>query len=244
VGSLQWSALNPSAPVEVNGATDAQFGPFTYGSGGWGASSAPSARQGAAELVRVGDRVVAARWDVGKGRVLWSGMNLMAHDATSGSADEDAFLANQFAWLFAPSGAASSQVSIQPSWAGSDQVSLALEPSAGPSLVLFKESLFPGWTARLVTPNGSSSVDLAGSEMDFMLAYLATVPPGSSLVFTYGPTDAVYLSWAVSVLGLLTMLTWMVRPGWWRRVLGPGARLLVGVRNRARSRVGWNEDEG
>ncbi len=244
VASLRWSALNSSAPVKVDGATDPQFGPFTYGNGGWGASSAPSARQGATELVRVGDRVVAARWDLGRGRVLWSGMNLMAHDATSGSANEDVFLANQFAWLFAPSGAASSQVSIQPTWTGSDQVSLALEPSAGPSLVLFKESLFPGWTARLVTPNGSSSVDLAGSEMDFMLADLGSVPPGSRLVFTYGPTAAVYVSWAVSMLGLVAMLTWMVRPGWWRRLWRPGARTLSGMRERASARFGWNEDEG
>lgn len=244
VASLQWSALNPSAPVEVNGATDPQFGPFKYGSGGWGASSAPSARQGATELVRVGDRVVAARWDVGKGRVLWSGMNLMAHDATSGSAVEDAFLASQFSWLFAPAAASFPQVAIQPTWIGSAQASLALEPSAGPSLVLFKESLFPGWTARLVTPNGSSSVDLAGSEMDFMLADLGSVPPGSRLVFTYGPTFPVYLSWALSALSLVAMLVWMMRPRWWRRVWGPGARWLIGTRDRATSRFVWSEDEG
>jgi hypothetical protein len=244
VASLRWSALDPSAAVQVDGSTDEQFGRFTYGSGGWGASSAPSARQGATELVRVGSRVVAARWDVGQGRVLWSGMNLMAHDATSGSADEDRFLANQFAWLFAPTVAAASQVSIQPSWTGSDQVSLALEPSAGPSLVLFKESLFPGWTARLVTPNGSSSIELMGSEMDFMLADLASVPPGATLVFTYGPTVAVHLTWAVSAISLAMMLIWMLRPRWWRRVWSQGARSLVGTGNRTRSRFGWNEDEG
>jgi hypothetical protein len=121
---------------------------------------------------------------------------------------------------------------------------LALEPSAGPSLVLFKESLFPGWTARLVTPNGSTNVDLVGSEMDFMLADLGSVPPGSTLVFTYGPTLAVYISWAVSVISLVAMLIWMLQPNWWRQVWGPGARVLVGVRDRATSRLAWNEDEG
>jgi len=242
VATLRWSALDPTAPVQVDGAADAQFGAFTYGSGGWGASSAPSARQGATELVRVGDRVVAARWDVGRGRVLWSGMNLMAHDATSGSADEDRFLADQLGWLFSPAGAASSQVSLQPSWNGSDQASLALEPSAGPSLVLFKESLFPGWTARLITPSGSSRVDLVGSEMDFMLANLGSVPPGSTLVFTYGPTTAVYLSWALSVLTLVMMSTWALRPRWFGRMSSPGASLLAGIR--ARARFDWNEDEG
>jgi hypothetical protein len=244
VASLRWSALDPSAAVQVDGAPDQQFGPFTYGSGGWGASSAPAVRQGATELVRVGGRVVAARWDVGKGRVLWSGMNLMAHDATSGSPREDIFLADQLAWVFAQGSGRSPQISIQPTWTGSDRASLALAPSAGPSLVLFKESLFPGWSATLVTPNGSSTVDLVGSEMDFMLADLATVPSGSQLVFTYGPTTAVYLSWAVSAISLVAMLTWMLRPLWWRRIWSPGARLVVGTRNRALSRVAWNEDEG
>jgi hypothetical protein len=244
VASLRWSALDPLAPVQVDGATDQHFGPFTYGSGGWGASSAPSVRQGATELVRVGDRVVAARWDVGRGRVLWSGMNLMAHDATSGSADEGRFLADQLGWLFAPPAGATSQVSLQPSWNGSDQVSLALEPSTGPSLVLLKESLFPGWTARLVTPNGSSSVDLVGSEMDFMLANLGSVPQGSTLVFTYGPTIAVYLSWALSVVSLVMMLTWALLPRWFRRLTSPGARLLAGMRDRASARFNWSDDDG
>jgi hypothetical protein len=243
VASLQWSALDPSAPVRIDGVTDPQFGPFTYGSGGWGASSAPSVREGATELVRVGSRVVAARWDVGKGRVLWSGMNLMAHDASSGSPGEDRFLAQQFAWLFA-SDNARPQVSLEPSWTGSDQVSLALEPSAGPALVLLKESLFPGWTARLVTPGGSSSVDLVGSEMDFMLADLASVPPGSTLVFTYGPTTPVYLSWALSVATLVVMLIWALSPRWFGRLSSPGARLLTAVRYRARARLNWSEDEG
>jgi hypothetical protein len=244
VASLRWSALDPKAPVEVDGSTDEQFGPLTYGAGGWGASSAAFVRQGATELVRVGDRVVAARWDVGRGRVLWSGMNLMAHDATSGSADEDRFLADQLGWLFSPNAGASPQTTIQPYWSGSDQVSLMLQPSAGPSLVLFKESLFPGWTAQLVTPAGSSSIDLAGSEMDFMLANLRTVPPGSTLVFSYGPTIGVYASWALSTVSLVAMLVWMIRPGWLRRFSGPSARLVRGTRDRAMGRFGWNEDEG
>ena len=170
-------------------------------------------------------------------------MNLMAHDASSGSPGEDRFLAQQFAWLFA-SDNARPQVSLEPSWTGSDQVSLALEPSAGPALVLLKESLFPGWTARLVTPGGSSSVDLVGSEMDFMLADLASVPPGSTLVFTYGPTTPVYLSWALSVATLVVMLIWALSPRWFGRLSSPGARLLTAVRYRARARLNWSEDEG
>lgn len=244
VGSLHWSVLDPSAPVQVEGAGDPQFGRFAYGSGGWGASAAASVRPGATELVRVGNRVVAARWEVGSGRVVWSGMNLMAHAATSGSADEDQFLAAQFAWLFAPAAGAEAQVPIEPQWNGSDQVTLTLQPSTAPSLVLLKESLFPGWNARLVTPSGSTSVDLVGSEMDFMLADLGPVPPGSTLVFTFGPTTGVYLSWAVSSIALVAMLTWLIRPTWFRKMFKVAARPVAEMRYQARARFRWSEDEG
>ncbi|HEX7263726.1 MAG TPA: hypothetical protein VF383_06075 [Candidatus Dormibacteraeota bacterium] len=241
VGSLHWSALDPSASVTVDGASDPQFGRFTYGGGGWGASGDGSVRQGATELVRVGDRVVAARWDVGRGRVLWSGMNLMAHDAASRSTDESQFVAAQLSWLFAPAAGSSAQLAIEPQWTGTEEVTLNLEQSSSPSLVLFKESLFPGWSATLVTPTGSASVDLAGSEMDFMLANLGPVPAGSRLVFTYGPTTFEQATWLVSLVFLVGLLTWLVRPG----LIGSGAGRVWRVgRDRLVSVFGWSDDEG
>jgi hypothetical protein len=238
VSSLRWGSLDPSAPSLVNGTVDPQFGRFVYGSGGWGASSADSLRPGATQLVKVGDRVVVARWQLGKGRVVWSGMNLLAHDASSGSTDEDEFVTSQLAWLFGPDGGAGTQVSISPAWSGGDQVSLALQQSSGPSLVLFKESLFPGWSARLVTPDGTQPVRLFGGEMDFMLAMLGPVPAGSSLVFTYGPTPLEVGSWWVSVAVLAAIIVWLVRPAVYsraarwigrrgRRVIAPFAKRLT-----------------
>ncbi len=248
VPSLHWGALDPSARVTVDGTRDSQFGQLTYAGGGWGASSASAARQDATELVKVGDRVVVARWQLGKGRVLWSGMNLLAHDASNGTADENQFVASQLAWLF-PS--ATSQVSIQPSWNGDSQASLNLQESAGPTLVLFKESLFPGWSARLVTPSGSRDVPLVGSEMDFMLAMLDSVPAGSTLVFSYGPTTLEQVSWGISVLWVIALLVWLVRPGLyagWGRVLRAGAGAMrsrmVGSLSERAGRWGAAEEEG
>ena len=248
VPSLQWSSLNPSAPVVIQGVNDSSFGSFTYQGGGWGASSSSGVRAGSTELVRVGDRVVAARSNVGQGRVLWSGMNLIAHNSTSGSADEDQFLARQLAWLFAPdAGVSGPQVSIDPVWNGGDQATLALQASAGPSLILFKESLFPGWSARLVTPAGSQPVDLVGSEMDFMLALLPRAPAGSSLVFSYGPTVLEQTSWWVSLVFLAALISWVLRPG----LIARGRGWMTGravwfvrwmLQPLARRSEGWGED--
>jgi hypothetical protein len=246
VSSVQWGSLDPTATTIVEGAADPQFGRFAYGSGGWGASSAASVRGGASELVKVGDRVVVARWQLGSGRVVWSGMNLLAHDASGGSTEEDQFVSRQLAWLFAPA-AGTSQVAIPPVWDGSDQVSLALNQSSDPSLVLLKESLFPGWSAELVTPSGTQPVRLVGSEMDFMLAILGPVPAGSKLVFTYGPTPAEVASWFLAGAFLVALIAWLIRPAiygrvaaavgtGWRRMMSPVAdRLARGVQP-------WGED--
>jgi hypothetical protein len=241
VNSVRWGSLDPSASTTVDGTADAQFGRFVYGTGGWGASSAGSVRPGATELVKVGDRVVVARWQLGAGRVVWSGMNLLAHDASSGSNDEDQFVSAQLSWLFAPAGGAGAQVAIPPIWDGGEHLSLALNESSGPSLVLLKESLFPGWSARLVTPSGSEPVGLVGSEMDFMLATLGPVPAGSKLVFTYGPTPTEVVSWFLAGAFLIALLLWVIRPAVYAR----GARAAGAARRRMTSRLAdrFAEDE-
>jgi hypothetical protein len=248
VPTLRWSALDPAAPVLVGGSADPAFGRFNYQGGGWGASSAGSVRPGATDLVRVGARVVVARSDVGQGRVLWSGMNLIAHNSTSASTDETKFVASQFAWLFAPdASSAASQVPIAPVWNGDDHATLWLQAAAAPSLVLFKESLFPGWSAHLVTPTGSTSVELVGSEMDFMLAVLPAVPAGSSLVFSYGPTAFEQASWGLSLVFLGLLITWALRPSLlargreWvsRRTVWFSRRLLSPLARRSEA---WGED--
>lgn len=240
VPTLKWSVLDPSATVVVDGQVDAAFGRFTYGGGGWGASSATGLRPGATELVRVGDRVVAARWTVGRGRVLWSGMNLLAHEASSGSAEEDQFTAAQLAWLFAPAADAGTQDAIQPVWTDGDHATLSLHAASRPSLVLLKESLFPGWSARLFTPSGTQQVDLVGSEMDFILARIGPVPAGSTLVFTYGPTLFEQATWWLSLLFLAALATWLVQPSFWVRSRRRLDRLVSGLAARASS---WGEED-
>jgi hypothetical protein len=252
VGDLRWGALDPAAPVVVSGSASTSWGSMAYGSSGWGASSAPSTgvRTGAEALVSVGGRVVVARQTVGRGRVFWSGMNLIAHAGGAGSVTEDQFTADAFAWLLHAGEQGSSQSDATLTWVTDDQARVSLAPSTGPTWVLFKESFAPGWSASLQWPAspgiaaGAQSVHLLDGEADFILARLDSVPVGAQLVFSYGPSAGVYLSWAVSALSLVAMLIWMVRPRWWRRVWSPGARLLVGTRDRTMSRVGWSEDEG
>jgi len=239
VQSLRWTTLDPAAQVAVQGAADPAFGRMAYEGGGWSASAGGALRPGATELVRSGGSVVSASWQAGRGRVLWSGMNLLAHDAGAASADEDRFVAQQLAWVFGEQ-QAGAQAAIAPQWTGDGQARLTLQASAGRTLVLFKESLFPGWSARLETPQGSTSVTLAGGEMDFMLATVDSVPPGSTLVFTYGPTLLEQGSWYLSAAAVLALVVWGLRP-----------ELYARLRRRLSERIGgavgrlgdWGDEE-
>ena len=214
---------------------------MTYQGGGWGASSAASVRQGAQPVVSVAGRVVVARWTHGEGRVVWSGMNLMAHARGNPSSDEVQVLANQWSWLLAQPND-SPQVQIEPQWLGNDTAALALSPSGGPVDVLLKESIAPGWSAQLVWPGGSQSVHIDATELDYMLVHLESVPAGARLVFSYGPTTRTMAWWTLSALTAGILLLWLIRP----QLAAAGRRrvewLTLTVVGRVRRRMRWEEE--
>ena len=215
---------------------------MSYQGGGWGASSAGSVRDGAEPVVSVAGRVVVARWTHGSGRVVWSGMNLMAHARSNPASDETQFLANQWSWLLAEP-ADPPQVQIAPRWVADDTAELPVSPSSGPVDVLFKESIAPGWSAQLMWPGGAQQVHIASAELDYMLVHLDAVPAGARLVFSYGPTARTMAWWTVSLATAALLLLWLVRP----QLAGAAKRRMgwlggVAMR-RVRGRMRWEEEE-
>jgi len=241
VDELRWKQLDPQAPVRVNGRVDPAWAPMVYEGKGWGASSSRSVRSGADTLVQVGDQVVVARWTRGSGRVLWSGMNLMAHAHANPSSDEMAFLAAQWKWLLPQS---SVQMPIEPHWLGNDTASLALQASDEPALVLFKESAAPGWSAELRWPGGSQRARIEPAEMDFMLVRLDSIPAGAELAFHYGPTLRVIGSWLLSLMALGLLLAWLFYPVLFLGAKRGARRLVALAVQRVRTRWKWDEEEG
>ena len=241
VASAAWGGLDASAAVVVGSGsaaqTDPTFGDLHYQGGAWGASSASMSalRAGAEPVVTVGGRVVVARTSLGLGRVLWSGMNLLAHATATGSASEEAMIRSQFDWLLPPSAASDSSASpaaaanLVPSWSGNEAVSIPLVASPQPALVLFKESMFPGWSAELVSSGARQPVEIVDAEYDYMLVRLASVPAGSRLEFRYRPPASEVAMWVASAISLALILVWLLRPGF-----GDAVRVrVIGALSRA-----------
>ncbi len=237
VTRLHWASLDPSQTALVDGQPRPGWGSFSYPGGSWGASVGREPRQGAEDVVSVGGKVVAARWTAGRGRVFWSGMNLIAHARSTASEDEAAFVADQWQWLLGP--ATPAGIPLQPEWTGDDEVRLTLQPSAGPAWVILKESEVPGWTAELRWLRGSRTVDIQAGELDYMVSRLDSVPAGAVLVYHYAPTGRVVAWWCLSALTLAALATWLIWPV-------PYRRTWLAVRERGASlarRSGWLGDD-
>ena len=239
VAQTRWDALNPGGPVKVNGVEDSGWGSFAYGASGWGASSGSGVRGNAEELVSVGGRTVVARWQYGKGRVVWSGMNLMAHAYATQSPEEQRFLSGQWRWLVPDP---TPQSAVTPNWQSDDRVELSLASASGPVDVLFKESVAPGWAATLRWPHGQKAVSIEPAEMDFMSVHLDAVPADATLVFTFGPTLGIELSWLLSALALAGLFAWLIDPSVVRPLASSAAFSLRAVASRLRRRVKWDEE--
>jgi hypothetical protein len=253
VGELRWGALDPTAPVMVSGSAASGWGSMAYGSAGagWGASSAGSVRAGAESLVSVGGRVVVARAKIGRGRVVWSGMNLIAHDAGAGSSTEDGFVGDLFAWLLGRFTAeVPPQTDRMPTWLDGERAQIDLARAQGPTWVLFKESFAPGWSAELrwASSNGVAAgvreVPITDGELDMMIVRLDSVPAGAQLVFTYGPTASVYGAWILSGVSLLGLGLWVIRPRWFGQLGTAAGQAWHAGRVRLASAFRWSEDEG
>jgi hypothetical protein len=257
VTSAAWGGLDVSAPAVIGSGSAAQsdpaFGDLHYQGGAWGASSAAvsALRPGAEAVVSVGGRVVVARATLGSGRVLWSGMNLLAHATTTGSASEDALIRSQFDWLLPPAVTAGSGASpaaaanLAPAWSGNEAVTIPLVAASEPTLVLFKESQFPGWSADLVSAGARQPVAIIDSEYDYMMVRLDSVPAGSRLEFTYRPPWTEVAAWVASAVSLVLILVWLLRPGFastmWEAV---GGKLSRAWRGRLQSYANrWESDE-
>lgn len=244
VNELRWGALDPAAPVAVDGTPATSWGAMRYAGGGWGASSAAASkvRAGAESAVTVGGRVVVASRRVGRGRVVWSGMNLVAHDAGAGSATEDAYVAGLFAWLANSSGP---QQGVPLTWTSDDDVRVQLNPTAAPTWLMVKESFAPGWSAQL-TRNGSratAAVTLLDGGLDFIVARLEAVPNGGTLELRYGPTAGAHAAWALSAVSLLLLVIWVVSPRWYSLAFPAARRHLASFARFMERRFRWAEED-
>lgn len=186
------------------------FAPAIFNGGPWGVSYIPSASMpswAAPVLSSDGDPVMVAG-TLGKGRVVWSGMNLPYHIASTRNVEESRLLTQAVSWS-AP--AQSTAPAYTPTFVNPQlrRVSVA-GPASG---VLLKESWVSNWHALV---NGRE-VGVYRAGPDFVYV---PIPPGTpypatvEMEFTHTPLEVI--SDAISLIALIALVGWLasgrVRP--------------------------------
>ena len=194
-----WKLEGRRSPITA-GIDLAAFAPAVYQGGPWGISYIPEAGilPWAEPVLVSGGRPVMVAGALGRGRVVWSGMNLPYHAQSTRAAPESRLLAQAVAWA-APKQAndpAFHSVFVNPH----ERRIQVQESAAG---VLLKENSFPNWHARV---NGRSMrVYQAGPDFMYVpLGVTVTYPALVEIEFSRSAIE--WLGDAISVVASAGLL--------------------------------------
>jgi hypothetical protein len=207
-----WKLSSGSSQV-TEGVDLGSFAPAVYNGGPWGISYIPEAAISSwARPVLFSDgRPVVVAGTLGAGHVLWSGMNLPYHAASTRNADESRLLASAISWA-APT--AASGPTFQADFVNPEMRKVTVtSPAEG---VLLKESWVPNWQASL---NGQTTpIYRAGP--DFMYVPIGNRTGTVELEFTR--TAVEWTGDALSIAAVVGLIGWVIEP-WIRRRRAPGS---------------------
>lgn len=184
----------------------AGFSPAQYEDGPWGMAEGAEVKEWAKPTLTSDGKPILVEGKLGKGKVLWSGINLPFHIVNSQNSHEAQALKrilHQF--TFTPS---QDSTQFKADFKNSQERTLTLQGETRG--VLFKENFFPNWQARAKTAQKNIKLKIYPAGPGFMFAYL---PKGTKEV-----TFLYRRSWIEKVADLVSLLTFsylilsLVRP--------------------------------
>ena len=182
----RWSVRDRAGRIAEN-----EFAPAAFEAGPWSAGVPSSAATGATVELTLGDRPLVVSAPRGKGTLTVVGGNLLYHAQSKANPAERRYV---LSFLGEPASAAE----IEARWRFVDPQRREIETDGAP--VVFKESLYPKWSASFRGPDGSERairIDYAGPGL--MLA----LPPGpGTVIFQYSSTLTVgWIAWGLTLVG-------------------------------------------
>lgn len=198
-----WRFSSASSPI-TSGVQLGGFDPAEYNGGPWGISYIPAASVApwASPVLFSGGHPVVVAGALGAGHVVWSGMNLPFHAATTMNPEESRLLANEITW-------AAPKSSVPPAYEAefvNPQLRRVVVQSSADG-VLFKESAVANWQA---TVNGRT-LTIYHAGPDFMYVRLpADISYPATAVFAFNRTAVEWVGDTISAASLVGLAVWLV----------------------------------
>lgn len=200
-----WSNAKTDAAF-VDRVSVSNFGPLSWEGNDWAVASGKEIRQWAKPILAKGDSVLIAGGELEKGKIVWSGMNLIAHAEDKKSREERVFLAKIFDYLLHKKGSVMMSklniVSLTP-----EKFEAKLEKgSVKEDSIYFREAYYPTWRAYAVQSGNKIPLAIQQAGPAFMLADLPDLKPGDSVIFEFGKPIQLIQGVMISLLTLTIFL--------------------------------------
>jgi len=205
-----------SAPEIAGELNPDLFPPLIWEGQPWSVSGAQpeDVREWGQVVLSAADRPLIVGGNYGSGRVIWSGMNLIAHatSATSGkqNAEELHLVSNLLNWLIKEKSGAelTSPVVIRND---PDRVDFAFHTAPGQTTWLYwREAYYPDWHASLKDEQEQQSLPIYRAGPGFMLMPLQTASTAASVKLMWEPSPSEKAATILSGLSLLLFLALLV----------------------------------
>lgn len=174
----------------INSKVDtAEFGPLEWNGAGYGVSAASGLRAWAKPVLSVDGVPLLAVGEYGKGRIVWSGLNLIGHmNVNNYNQSELLFFRSLFDWLRGNNQPVDLSNAVEIIRDNPDKVSLNFSQNTDSQTVLYwRESFFPSWQAKLVSGNHERKIKIYFAGPRLMLMPLPVVKTGDKLILEFKP---------------------------------------------------------
>ena len=194
-----------------------EFSPLQFDKNPWNISYAANGktdlREGASALLYSHGYPVLAEQEIGKGKIIWSGINLPYHVLYNYNFAEGKLLANVFSQLFEFGGP---KVEQTLNWVSPEKRIISSQNAKG---VLFKEEAFDGWSAKVSSQNGSSGLQIYKVGPTFPGFMYVRIPQKVqsnpfSVTFFYNGSPASWLTNMVSLATIILILDYLLFKNW------------------------------
>lgn len=252
----QWYLTTSNRHKEILANIDfTKFAPAIFNDGPWGIAYASGIKEWAKPVLYDKGKPVIVAGELGRGKVIWSGMNLLYHIVTYNNEEESRLLGQMVAWVQGKEKLEPEPLSIYQEYKDPDSKSLFFEserckiefvhpekrivtlknPAKG---VLFKEAWFQNWHVSINGKRGR--IYKAGPE--FMYVPLAEAKAGDKIEFVFGTH---FIQWLGRILSTGTffglvfyLFNWRVFKDWPEKVK---MKLLSPVKHLAKW---WGNEAG
>jgi hypothetical protein len=179
VSNLVWTSVHSTERLFIPQDADwisidaEQFAPMMWGNQPWGVSSpSGSLRNWATPVLFASNKPLVAAGQYGKGRIVWSGMNLVGHINRYQDSEERAFLRDLILWLLPRSGADRyERPEIRRDHPDSVTLTIPGPVSEGTNL-LWRENHTPDWRASAEINGVEEEIEIYRAGPGMMLMHL------------------------------------------------------------------------